>query len=149
MKRTATAILAYNCAGRVTKMATKITPNQYDLQGPGIIVGYSTSSLVGKPQLSFKKGRQTLTFTGDQIGVLDTQVGTLITVTIAKTVDRDFTTFSFLLPTIQLATASSKQSFRTIGLTTVNKTTIAGPVKGPQQTYKSVDLRGSARQVAF
>ena len=130
-------------------MAQKITPNQYDLQGPGISVSYSTSSLVGKPQLSFKKGRQTLTFTGDQIGVLDTQVGTLITVTIAKTVDRDFTTFSFLLPTIQLSTASSKQSFRTIGLITVNKTTIAGPVKGSQQTYKSVALRGSARQVAF
>jgi hypothetical protein len=70
-------------------------------------------------------------------------------VTIAKTVDRGFTTFSFLLPTIELSTASAKQLFRTIGITTVHKTTIAGPVKGPQQAYKVVLLRGTAQQVAF
>jgi hypothetical protein len=130
-------------------MAQKIIPNQYDLQGQGISISYSTSSIAGKPQLNFKKGRQTLNFSGDEIGVLDTPIGTLITVTIAKTVDRGFTSFSFLLPTIELATASAKQSFRTIGITTVHKTTIAGPIKGPQQTYKPVELRGSARRVAF
>lgn len=130
-------------------MAQKITPNQYDLKGPGVSISYSTSSLVGRPQLSFKKGRQTLTFTGDEIGVSATQIGTLVTVTIAAVVDRDSTTFSFLLPAVQLSTPSSKQSFRTIGLTTVHKTTIAGPPKGVQQTYKAVALTGSARQVAF
>ena len=130
-------------------MAQKVIPNQYDLRGPGVSVSYSTSSVAGQPQLSFKKGRQTLNFSGAEIGLLDTQIGTLITVTIAKTVDRGFTSFSFLLPTIELSTASAKQSFRTIGITTVHKTTIAGPVKGPQQAYKSVQLRGTARQVKF
>ena len=130
-------------------MAQKNTPNQFDLQGPGVSISYSTSGLAGRPQLSFTKGRRTLAFTGNEIGTMDTQIGTLVTVTIAKTVDRDFTTFSFLLPTIQLSTASSKQSFRTVGVTTVHKSTIAGPAKGPQQTYKVVELRGSASQVAF
>jgi hypothetical protein len=130
-------------------MAQKIVPNSYDLQGPGVSINYSTTSLAGKPQLRFKKGRQTLDFSGDEIGTLDTQIGTLITVTIAKTVDRGFTTFSFLLPAIELAAASSKQSFRTLGITTVHKTTIAGPVKGVQETYKYVELRGVARHVAF
>ena len=130
-------------------MAQKIVPNQYDLHGPGIRISYSTSSITGKPQLSLKKGRQTLNFTGDEIGVLDTTIGTLITATIAKIVDRGFTSFSFLVPTIELSTTSAKRPFSTIGITTVHKTTIAGPVKGPQQVYKSVQLRGSARQVAF
>jgi hypothetical protein len=76
-------------------------------------------------------------------------IGALITVTIAKTADREFTSFSFLLPAIQLSSQSAKQLFRTIGITTVHKTTIAGPVKGVQQTYKSVQLRGTARQVVF
>ena len=130
-------------------MAEKIVPNSYDLQGTGVSINYSTSSIAGKPQLTYKKGRQTLSFSGDEIGVLDTQLGKLITVTIAKTVDRGFTSFSFLLPTIDLAATSSKGSFRTIGITTVHKTTIAGPVKGAQQTYKSIELSGVARSVAF
>jgi hypothetical protein len=130
-------------------VAQKIVPNQYDLQGPGVSISYSTSSFGGKPQLSFKKGRQTLNFTGDQIGDLTTPIGTLITVTIATTVDRSSTSFSLLLPAIELASASSKQAFRTIGITTVRKTTIAGPVKGPQQTYKAIELRGTAQHVEF
>jgi len=130
-------------------MAQKILPNQYDLRGPGVAVSYSVTSISGKPQLSFKKGRQTLNFSGDEIGVFDTTIGSLVTVTIARTVDKGFTTFSFLLPSIQLASSSARQAFRTIGITTVHKTTIAGPIKGVQQSYKSVQLRGTARPVVF
>ena len=128
-------------------MAQKIMPNQYDLLGQGVSISYSTSSFAGKPTLNFRKGRQTLNFTGDQIRTLDTIIGTLITVTIAMTPDRGSTSFTFLLPAIELATAPAKQSFHTIGITTVHKTTIGGPVKGAQQVYKTVPLRGTARQV--
>jgi hypothetical protein len=130
-------------------MAQKIIPNQYELQGQGVRIGYSTSSIGGKAQLSFKKSRKTLNFTGDEIGLLDTTIGALITVTIAATPDRSFTSFSFLLPTIQLPKESAKQPFRTIGITTIHKTTIAGPVKGVEHVYKSVQLRGTAMQVQF
>jgi hypothetical protein len=129
-------------------MAQKITPNQFDLQGQGISINYSTSGIAGKPLMTVKKGRQTLNFTGDEIVVLGTIIGSLITVTIARTADRGFTTFSFLLPAIELSSATNKPSFQTIGLTTVHKTTIAGPVKGPQQSYKTTPLRGTAQQVA-
>jgi len=130
-------------------MAQKILPNQFNLQGTGITIGYSTSSIAGKPQLSLKKGRKTLTFSGKEIGSLETPIGTLITVTIAQTPDKDLTTFSFVLPQIDLPTASSKTAFRTIGITTVNKTSIAGPPKGVQQTYKVIALKGTAQQVQF
>jgi hypothetical protein len=130
-------------------MAQKIIPNQYQIQGQGVRIGYSTSSITGKAQLSFKKGPKTLNFTGNEIGLLDTKIGALITVTIATKPDRSFTTFSFLLPTIELSKESAKQSFRTVGITTIHKTTIAGPVKGVQQIYKSVQLRGTAQHVLF
>ena len=130
-------------------MAQKLLPNQYDLRGRGVTISYSVTSISGKPLLTFKKGRQTLNFGGDEIGLLDSIIGSLVTVTIAKTVDRGFTTFSFLLPQIQLTSASARQAFQTIGITTVHKTTIAGPIIGVQQTYKSVQLRGTARPVAF
>jgi hypothetical protein len=130
-------------------MTPNNAPNQFDLQGPGITIGYATSSIAGRPQLTLKKGRQTHSFSGDDIDTLDTRLGTLITVTIAQTPDKDITTFSLLLPAIHLATPSSKQAFSTIGITTVHKTSITGTVKGPRQTYKTVALRGSAQQVAF
>ena len=130
-------------------MTQQITPNQYDLQGQGVRISYSTSSITGEPQLSFTKGRKTLNFTGNQIILLDTRIGMLLTVTIAMIPDKSFTTFSFLLPTIVLAKEPRKQSFRTIGITTTHKTSIVGPVKGVQQVYKSVQLRGTARQVQF
>jgi hypothetical protein len=128
-------------------MAQNNEPNQYQLLGTGVSITYSTSSIAGQPQLSFKKGRQTLSFSGDQIDVTETSVGTLVTVVIGSKPDLETTRFSFLLPAIRLAT--TKQAFRTIGLTTVTKTTIAGPPKGVQQTYKTIALRGSAQQVAF
>ena len=129
-------------------MVQKTAPNQYDLQGTGIRIGYSLSSIAGPPQLTFKKGSRSLNFTADEIAVVDTQIGTLVTVTIAQTPDRGFTTFSFLLPVIQLGT-SGKQAFRTVGVTTVHKTTIAGPPKGVLETYKTTELRGTARAVEF
>jgi len=126
-----------------------MTPNQFDLQGVGINIAYSTSSFGGKPLLSIKKGRQSHNFSGDQITKLNAGIGDLITVTLASVPDQGSTLFSFLLPAIQLASASAKQAFRTFGITTTHKTSIAGPVKGVQETYKTVDLRGTARQVEF
>jgi hypothetical protein len=130
-------------------MAQKITPNQYDLSGPGVRISYSTSSISGSPQLSFTKGRKTLTFTGKEIGVVDTNIGALVTVTIAMAPDKGFTTFSVLVPAIQLARETGKQAFRTAGITTIHKTSLAGPVNGVQQTYKSVELKGASQRVVF
>ena len=127
----------------------QITPNQFELQGPGVRISYSTTSIAGKPILSFTKGRKTLTFSGNEIGRLETKIGALITVTIATVPDRSVTTFSFLLPAINLLKESAKVSFQTIGITTTHKTSIAGPVTGVQQTYKFVQLRGTARRVIF
>ena len=130
-------------------MAQNITPNQYDLTGEGVRVGYSTSSISGNAQLSFTKGRNTRTFTGKEIGVVDTNIGALVTVTIAMTPDKSFTTFSVLLPAIQLAKETGKQAFRTVGIVTIHKTSLAGPVKGVQQTYKLIQLKGTAQRVVF
>jgi hypothetical protein len=130
-------------------MAVKIIPNQYDLRGQTVSISYSTSSITGEAQLSFKKGRQTLNFGGSEIGLVETSVGSLITVTIANVPDRNSTSFSFLLPVIELSGISGKQPFRAIGVTTIHKTSIGGPPKGVQQTYKTVELRGTAQRVAF
>ena len=129
-------------------MANQLVPNLFQLSGEGITATYSTTSIDGQPRFSYKKGRQTLTFAGSDIATANIGIGTLVSVVVARIPDKSSTTFSILLPSIQL-TDTRKQAFRTIGITTVTATTIAGPPAGVQQTYKTVALRGSAKQVAF
>ena len=129
-------------------MPTLTAPNLFELKGTGVAVTYSTTSIDGTPRFTFTKGRQTLNFSGKQITPLAAGIGTLVSVMIASIPDKSTTTFSVLLPAI-LVSGSTRQAFRTIGITTVAATSIAGPVKGVQQTYKTVLLRGSARRVDF
>jgi len=132
----------------MAKKTAGLTPNSFQLTGDDIQVNYSTTSIDGKPRFTFKKGQKTLNFAGDQISSSTVNIGTLVSVDIAAVPDKSTTTFSILLPVILLPD-SKRQAFRTLGITTVTKTTIAGPPPGVQQTYKSVALRGSARLVAF
>jgi hypothetical protein len=129
-------------------MPPRRAPNLFNLSGEGVTVTYSTTSIDGKPRLTFKKGRNTLNFSGDEIDSVGTNIGTLVSVVVATVSDKSVTSFSVLLPAIRLPD-SKKQAFRTIGITTVAATTIAGPPPGAQQTYKTVALRGSAEQVEF
>ena len=129
-------------------MAKQLVPNLFQLNGEGVTVTYSTTSIDGRPRFAYKKGRQTLSFVGSDIETANIGIGTVVSVVVARVPDKGTTTFSILLPSIQLP-KTKKQSFRTIGITTVTATTITGPPVGVQQTYKTVTLRGSAQQVDF
>ena len=132
----------------MAKTTPSLTPNSFQLTGDDIQVNYSTTSIDGKPRLTFKKGQKSLNFAGNDISSTTVNIGTLVSVVIAAVADKSTTTFSILLPAIGLP-ESKRQAFQTFGITTVTKTTIAGPPVGVQQTYGSVALRGSARLVDF
>src|ERR1700686_226513 len=80
-----------------------VTPNHYQLQGDHLHVTYSTTSFGGKPQLSYQDASQSLNFTGDQIRKAPTEIGTLVTVTIHLPVDSGSTSFTLLVPAVNLA----------------------------------------------
>ena len=130
------------------KTAPTIAPNLFQLSGEGVSATFSTTSIDGKPRFTFKKGRQTLNFSGDQITSIDVNIGTLVSVVISTVPDRGTNSFSLLLPAVRLGTAT-KQAIRAIGIATLTKTTIAGPPLGAQQAYKTLALRGSAQLVVF
>src|SRR5678815_2011124 len=132
----------------MAKTTPSLTPNSFQLTGDDVQVNYSTTSIDGKPRFTFKKGQKTLDFAGNQISSSTVNIGTLVSVVIAAVADKSTTTFSILLPAIRLP-ESRRQAFRTFGITTVTKTTIAGPPVAALQTYKTMALRGSARLVAF
>jgi hypothetical protein len=58
-------------------------------------------------------------------------------------------TFTLILPVVNLLPGSGGAYIQVPGITTKSHTTIAGPVIGPEKTYSTVKLKGTAQVVAF
>lgn len=124
-------------------------PNLYELSGGGIHVTYSTSGVGGQPQFTYHDALQVKNFTGNQITTLPTSIGTLVTVTIHITVDSGSTTFSVLLPNVNLPTGPfGSANITTEGITTLHKFSIF-QVQGQTEFYTVVPMHGAARHVLF
>jgi hypothetical protein len=122
-------------------------PNMYELHGAGIHVTYSTTSFSGKPLFSYHDHSQVKDFTGDQIKSLQTDIGTLVTVVIHITVDRGSTTFSLLIPHVNLP-PTDVANITAEGITTLQKFSLPPPT-GQTQFYTVHTLHGTARFVVF
>lgn len=126
-----------------------LEPNLYDLKGHGVHVSYSTTSIAGVPLLTVEDRSGTHSFRGDQIRVQDTELGRLVTVTVETVPDLRSVSFSVLLPPFHLD--GTEGELHTTAIRTTARTSIAGPrlVKGQVNSYEVVDLRGTAKAVAF
>jgi hypothetical protein len=130
--------------------ASEVVPNLYQFQGKNISITYSTTSFIGKPLFTYQDKQQTLNFTGDdQIRSVETEIGTLVTVTIRKTVDTGSTSFTLLLPRVNLGKSKSA-TVETKGITTTNLFSVIPKFnQGQRQTYTTIPLTGTAQSVAF
>jgi hypothetical protein len=124
-----------------------VEPNLYQLSGKHLHVTYSTTGVGGKPHFSYQDLQNTLNFSGDEIRSLKTEVGTLVSVTIRLTVDTGGTTFSILLPRVDVPGEQSVP-IQTEGITTVHKFSLV-PVVGQRDFYTISPLSGSAARVFF
>lgn len=122
-------------------------PNLYQLSGEHLHITYSTSGVDGKPHFSYQDLLQTLSFSGDEILSVKTEIGTLVSVTIRLTVDSGGTTFSVLLPRVNIPGEQSVP-IRTVGITTLHRFSIL-PVIGQRDFYTVTPLTGSAARVFF
>jgi len=126
-----------------------VQPNQYTLKGGNITVTYTTTNFLGQPFLSYNDGTTTKDFFGSAIRVVDTGIGTLVTVTTFMTIDTGGTEFSVLLPFIELSDVNNKQNFSTDGIVTHFKGPDSFPLTGTRQTYEFIPMTGTARHVVF
>lgn len=125
------------------------SPNMFDLKSSGLHITYSTSGLDGKPHLTYTKGQKTLNFTGEEIRVDVTDDFTLITVTTLLTTDTGRTTFSFLIPTVNME-AGETIRIKTQGFSTTSKySPIPKFNHGQMDSYAPVSLTGTAKIVQF
>lgn len=123
--------------------------NLFELKNATYKITYSSSSLDGKPQLSYKKGTASpRTFRGSQIRQKLTELGTLVTVTLKSVPDSRTVVFSLLVPQVNV---SGETKVNVKAVETTIRTSIGGPnlVKGQVQTYKVYSLGGTAKHVFF
>jgi hypothetical protein len=124
-----------------------VEPNMYELSGGHIHISYSTSGIDGKPHFTYQDLHHTLNFSGDEIRRVETEIGVLVTVTIRLTIDTGGTSFSILLPRVNIPGEQSVQ-IQTDGITTLHKFSII-PMVGQRDFYRIVRLTGHATRVFF
>ena len=120
-------------------------PNLFTLTGHQLSITLALSGIDGQPRFTYHDTQRALNFTGDEITVEDTALGRQATVTIVRTVDVGNTTFTLLIPFVNLISGS--HAITTLGITTIHRTSIGGIGHGQLTTYHSTVLHGTADQV--
>ncbi len=93
-------------------------PNLFELSGYGVQITYSTTSIDGQPRFDYQGPygpQENLSFTGSEIRTQQSELGTLVSVTLLRTVDAGNTVLTLLLPYVRLA-GQNAQSFETLAI---------------------------------
>jgi hypothetical protein len=125
-------------------------PNQYYLHGGGMSVSYYPAGFGpltedGPLHLVYQDAHLSQAFRGDEVRTVDVaDLGTIVSVTLVMTVDIGSTTFSLLVPDVQLPEQQNSVFIHTDGITTVHRA-FAALIGHPQrETYTVTALSGTA-----
>jgi hypothetical protein len=112
-----------------------------------IHVVYLHSLSKDKSHLQYHDATHALTFSGDQIHKVDSDIGQLVSVTLRTTVDSGFTSFTMLVPRVELG-ATNVISVHTLGIITRHvRSDIPELTHGQTEIYTIHPLRGTAHSV--
>ena len=122
-----------------------VSANRFDLHGRNVTVTYGEAGANGKPYLTYVSADQSLTFKGDQIRILNTDLGKVVSVSIRMTIDAGSTSFTILVPRVLVPNGSTKTPIKTVGITTIHKFSVIPLfMKGQDDLYTTVALSGTA-----
>jgi hypothetical protein len=131
----------------VKVMSGFVQPTTWNLSNTatGLQVSYS----VAGPNLHYHQGAVVKDFTGNQIRVAEVpDVGTLVSVTTQMVVDSGSTTFTLLLPRVNLPAPPALPAavpVTTDGVTTLHRfSTVLAMQNGQQEAYTVTPLQGTA-----
>jgi hypothetical protein len=134
------------------------TPNIYNvhsnvIQGGqwSVTVAYSTAAGGAIPGLRYQDQNRVHSFSLDQMRIVDTEIGTLVTVTLSQTVDNGSTSFTLFVPRANVGLGQSNQSsIRTFGVTTLHRfSPVPAFNQGQSEIYTVTELDGTAEFIAF
>ena len=125
-------------------------PNMFDLSGGGLHITYTTTSFGGQPQFTYHDAHKNLSFSGNQIRTVAVpDLGTIVSVTLMMTVDSGSTSFSLLIPRVNIP-GNQSVPISTDGVTTIHRFSIIPALNNGQRDFYTVTrLTGTAQHVVF
>ena len=124
--------------------------NHFVLRCEGLEITYDEITFAGPPQLTYQveQGVASRTFSGNELSSKESDIGTLVTVTLEVIPDDKRTLFTLLIPTINV-TGTNEVPFETLAIYTTVRDSIIGPkgVSGAVESYQCVQLEGTAQFV--
>ncbi len=125
----------------------RTAPNNFALSGCGVHVTYASSGIDGQPSLTYQDAIRMLSFRGAELRVVDSDLATTVSVTIQQTVDSGSTSFTVLIPGVELP-GGQPIPVATVGVSTLHRFSIL-PITGQLDSYYTVALHGTASLVEF
>jgi hypothetical protein len=139
---------------------TLVQPNLYQLSGyqrhggSNLHVSYLTHSgpatpqfPQGPPHFTYQDATISRTFAGQEVQVVETELGAVVSVVIRLTPDAGSTTFSLLVPRVNLV-PGQPAAIHTDGITAIHRLSLApGLNHGQQDEYSVTSLQGTAANI--
>ena len=119
-------------------------PNQFDVQGDGVTISFSASSIAAVPLFNYQDAERTINRRGDEIRTEETEFATLVTIDVENIPDAREVTATLFVPRMVVPQGQSAP-LTTIGVLT----TSARRIEGQMQTYRVLNLSGTASSVEF
>ncbi len=124
--------------------------NLFELGSYSTQVTYSSTSITGQPLLNYRDDANNLSFMSDEIRIVETEIGQLITVTLESgAADAPPVTFTLVLPEVNVIPQSGGTQIQVPGILTTTRSLFGGPRLGAEKTYSVVNLQGTAQFVQF
>ena len=126
-------------------MSNFVSANKFVLHGRDLSVTFGEAGLDGTPYFSYAKTGISLALKGNQIRVIATEIGKVVSVSIRMTIDTGSTSFTILIPRAMLTKGQVSIPIKTVGITTVHKSSILPMLNGGQRDlYTTTALSGTA-----
>lgn len=126
-------------------------PNQYHVNGGGISVSYYPDGFGppvedrGSLLLVYQDAHQSQSYFSDEVRTVKVDdLGMVVSVTLVESVDIGSTTFSLLVPDVQLPEQQTSVFIHTEGITTVHRVFVALLGHPQSETYTVTALDGTA-----
>lgn len=122
-----------------------VEPLAFELSAPLTHISFTTADGTGAPVLVFRHRAETRTFRGEEVRMLSTEIGVLVTVTLGNIPDLEMNTLTVLLPAVNTL-PSGETPVETHVIRTTTRTSIGGPrlVNGQIQLYETLRVAGRA-----
>lgn len=122
----------------------RINANTFTLENRRIHVSFSATSITGQPLVHYKDRQREVNARGDEIQVVESEIGTLVSILLHPDADAGALFFGVLIPRVALADNGAEQAVSTVGFLTRSLLNPPLAANLQLQTYDVESLKGTA-----